>query len=41
VWPDKNVTKVLVELFMPLSLQLYCKQAGVGASCTLLLVLLL
>jgi len=41
VWLDENVTKVSVELFMPLSLQLFCKQAGVGANPILLLVLLL
>jgi hypothetical protein len=32
---------VLIELFMPLCLQLFCKQAGVGANPILLLVLLL
>jgi len=41
VWLDENITKVSVELFMPLSLQLFCKQAGVGANPILLLVLLL
>ena len=41
VWLDENITKVSVELFMPLSLQLFCKQAGVGANPVLLLVLLL
>ncbi len=28
---DNNATKVSVQLCMPLSLQLFCKQAGVGA----------
>ena len=38
---DDNVTQVLVEVYMPLSLQLFCKQAGVRAPPILLLVLLL
>ncbi len=34
---DDNVTQVLVELVVPPSLQLFCKQAGVRANPTLLL----
>ncbi len=41
VWLYENVTKMSVELFMPLSLMLFCKQAGVGANPILLLILLL
>jgi len=39
IWLDDNVTKVLVELFMPLSLQLFCKQADVGPTSLKLLLL--
>jgi len=38
---DPKMAKVSVQLFMPLSLQLFCKQADVGANLILLLVLLL
>ena len=38
---DQKMAKVFVQLVMPLSLQLFCKQAGVGANPILLLVLLL
>jgi len=41
VWLDKNIAEVSVELFMPLFLQLFCKQAGVRANPILLLSLLL
>jgi len=37
----QKMAKVFVQLFMPLFLQLFCKQAGVGANPILLLVLLL
>jgi len=38
---DDNIAKVGVELFMPLSLQLFWKQADVGPKLDMLLALLL
>ncbi len=37
--PDENVAKVHVQLFMPLFLQLFSKQAAVGPNLTMLLLL--